>query len=349
LSAALRIAVDGEGAIGRRHIELIAAAPTCALAAVVDPSPAAEAIAAQARVPLFPSVEALLRVARVDGVILATPNALHVPQALECIAAGIPVLVEKPVADTVRAGEALCNAAERAQAKVLVGHHRRHGAIMARARDAIASGVLGPLVAVVGTALFYKPDRYFDEAPWRAQPGGGPVLINLIHEIDNLRALCGEIVAVQALASNARRGHPVEDTVAINLRFANGALGTFMLSDTAASARSWEQTSGENRSYAIYPDEDCYVVAGTVGSLAIPTMRLRTYRGDGERSWWTPFDTRVLPVDDVDPLACQLAHFCAVIRGEAAPLVGVRDGLQNLRITAAIGEAAATGRMVETI
>jgi predicted dehydrogenase len=232
---------------------------------------------------------------------------------------------------------------------VLVGHHRRHGAIMQRACDAIASGVLGPLVAVVGTALFYKPDRYFDEAPWRAQPGGGPVLINLIHEIDNLRALCGEIVAVQALASNARRGHPVEDTVAINLRFANGALGTFMLSDTAASARSWEQTSGENRSYAIYPDEDCYVVAGTVGSLAIPTMRLRTYRGDGERSWWTPFDTRVLPVDDVDPLACQLAHFCAVIRGEAAPLVGVRDGLQNLRITAAIGEAAATGRMVETI
>ena len=56
----------------------------------------------------------------------------------------------------------------------------------------------------------------------------------------------------------------------------------------------------------------------------------------------------MLAVDDVDPLARQLAHFCAVIRGEAAPLVGVRDGLQNLRITEAIGEAAATGRLIAT-
>jgi predicted dehydrogenase len=348
MSAPLRIAVAGAGAIGSRHIELIAAEPACTLACIVDPSPAAESIAARNRVPLFPAVEAMLGTAPVDGVILATPNALHVPQALACIAAGVPVLVEKPVADTVQAGEALCEAAERAHAKVLVGHHRRHGAIMARARAVIASGALGPLVAVVGTALFYKPDRYFDEAPWRAQPGGGPVLINMIHEIDNLRALCGEIVAVQAIASNARRGHAVEDTVAIGLRFASGALGTFMLSDTAASARSWEQTSRENKSYASYSDEDCYVVAGTHGSLAIPTMRLRTYRSAEQRSWWKPFDTQVLAIDEVDPLVRQLAHFCAVIRGEAVPLVNVRDGLQNLRITEAIGDAAATGRTLPT-
>jgi len=349
MSAPLRIAVVGAGAIGRRHIELIAAEPSCTLACIVDPSPAAESIAAQNRVPLYPSVEALLGAARIDGVILATPNVFHVPQALACIAAGVPVLVEKPLADTVHAGKALRDAAERVQAKVLVGHHRRHGAIMARACDTIASGALGPLVAVVGTALFYKPDRYFDEAPWRTQPGGGPVLINMIHEIDNVRALCGEIVAVQAIASSARRGHPVEDTVAIALQFASGVLGTFMLSDTAASARSWEQTSRENKSYASYPDEDCYVVVGTDGSLAIPTMRLRTYRNADERSWWRPFETQVLAVEDVDPLARQLAHFCAVIRDEAAPLVPVRDGLQNLRVTEAIGAAAATGRMVATI
>ena len=348
MNGPLRLAVAGAGAIGRRHIELIASDPSCMLVCIVDPFAAAESIAAQNRVALYPSVEAMLGAVHVDGVILATPNALHVPQALACIAANVPVLVEKPIADTVQAGEALCDAAERAHAKVLVGHHRRHGAIMARACAVIASGALGSLVAVVGTALFYKPDRYFDEAPWRAQAGGGPVLINMIHEIDNLRALCGEIVAVQAIASNARRGHPVEDTVAIGLRFAGGALGTFLLSDTAASARSWEQTSRENKGYASYPDEDCYVLAGTHGSLTIPSMRLRTYRSAEERSWWKPFDTQVLAVDDVDPLARQLAHFCALIRGEVAPLVGVRDGLRNLRITEAIGKAAATERTIPT-
>ena len=53
-------------------------------------------------------------------------------------------------------------------------------------------------------------------------------------------------------------------------------------------------------------------------------------------------------VDRSDPLAHQLAHFCAVIRGEAKPLVSARDGLQNLRITEAIAEAARTGRVIST-
>ena len=153
---------------------------------------------------------------------------------------------------------------------------------------------------------------------------------------------------MQAFASSATRGFPVEDTVAVNLRFASGALGNFMLSDTAASARSWEQTSQENKAYASYPDEDCYVVVGTRGSLAVPTMRLKVYDRDEDRSWWKPFRTAVADVERSDPLAHQLAHFCAVIRGEAKPLVSARDGLQNLRITEAIAEAARTGKIVTT-
>ena len=103
----------------------------------------------------------------------------------------------------------------------------------------IESGVLGRLVAVTGAAMFRKPDSYFDEVPWRREPGGGPLLINLIHEIDTLRYLCGEIESVQALVSRAIRGFEVEDTVAVNLAFASGAVGTFLLSDAAASAVSW--------------------------------------------------------------------------------------------------------------
>ncbi len=342
----LRIAVAGAGLIGRTHIGLIEASKDCQLAGIVDPAPAATGTAREAAVPLYGSMAELFAAQRPDGVVLATPNALHVGQALECIASGVAVLVEKPVADSVREGERLCAAAEAAGAKVLVGHHRVHSPLLAAACAVVQRGTLGRLVAVTGSAMFYKPDAYFDEAPWRRKPGGGPILINLIHEIGNLRALCGEIVAVQALASSATRGFAVEDTVAINLRFAGGALGTFMLSDTAASPRSWEQTSRENPSYASYPDEDCYVVVGTDGSLAFPTMRLKTYAHKEDRSWWKPFQTAVVPVEREDPLARQLTHFCAMIRGETPPRVTARDGLANLRVTEAIAAAARTGTTI---
>jgi predicted dehydrogenase len=339
----LRIAVAGAGAIGRTHIALIQASGECRLSGIVDPVPAAAAVARDAGVPLHPSLAELFGSEHPDGVILATPNQLHVLQGLECIAAGVPVLIEKPVADSVEQGRRLLEAVEQARAKVLVGHHRVHSPLLATACAIVQQGKLGRLVAVTGSAMFYKPDSYFDEAPWRRQAGGGPILINMIHEIGNLRAICGEIAAVQAFVSSATRGFPVEDTVAINLRFANGALGTFLLSDTAASARSWEQTSQENKSYPTYPDEDCYVVVGTGGSLSVPTMRLKTYAKKEDRSWWKAFRTEVAAVDRADPLERQLAHFCAVIRGEVKPRVSVQDGLTNLRVTEAIAEAARNG------
>jgi predicted dehydrogenase len=177
--------------------------------------------------------------------------------------------------------------------------------------------------------------------------GGGPILLNMIHEVHNLRMLCGEIEAVQAFASNATRAFVVEDTVAINLRFASGVLGTFMLSDTAACPRSWEQTAQENKAYPSYGDEDCYVIAGTNGSLSVPTMRLKTYPRPEDRSWWKEFEVGLVGMVRDDPLKHQIEHFVRVIQGTAVPLVSARDGLINLRVTEAIAAAARTGQVVQ--
>nr|WP_315241631.1 Gfo/Idh/MocA family oxidoreductase [uncultured Albidiferax sp.] len=342
----LNIAVAGAGIIGQAHIAVLAQSQRCSLSAIVDPSPAAAATAAQAGVPLYPSLAALLAAAKPDGIVLATPNHLHLPQALECMAAGVPILLEKPIAATLDQGLQLQKVAEETQARVLIGHHRAHSPIMAKAKEVVDSGKLGKLVSVMGSAQFFKPDDYFSSGPWRTQPGGGPILINLIHEVHNLRMLCGDITAVQAFASHATRGFAVEDTAAINLRFANGVLGSFMLSDTAASARSWEQTSQENPAYTSYPDEDCYLVSGTFGSLAVPTMRLKTYPRAEDRSWWKAFEVDVVGMVRDDPLKRQMNHFADVIQGRAAPLVSARDGVQNLRVTEAISEAARTGLVV---
>jgi predicted dehydrogenase len=338
-----RIAVAGAGYIGQAHMEVAQKSATCTLAAVVDPAPAAQATAAKAGVPLYRTLDELIAKDRPDGVILATPNQLHLEHASICIGAGLPTMLEKPIASTVEEGERLVKMAEAADARLLIGHHRAHSPIMAKAKEVVDRGALGKLVAVIGSAVFFKPDQYFADAPWRREIGAGPILLNMIHEVHNLRMLCGDIVAVQAIASQAIRGFPVEDTVSINLRFANGALGSFMLSDTAASARSWEQTSRENKAYPTCPDEDCYVVIGTFGSLSVPTMRLKTYPRAEDRSWWKPFEEGVVGMVRDDPLKHQLEHFGAVVRGEAKPLVSARDGLKNLRITEAIATAAKTG------
>ncbi len=342
----LRIAVAGAGLIGRAHIQVLAASPSAQLCAVVDPAPASADLAAQQGVLHFQALGELLAQARPDGVILATPNALHVPQALQCLEAGVSVLVEKPIATTVAEGEKLVRAAEGGLAQVLIGHHRAHSPIMAQARQVVQSGRLGRLVAMMGSATFFKPAPYFADGPWRTQVGGGPILINMIHEVHNLRMLCGEIVAVQAFASNAVRGFAVEDTVSINLRFDSGVLGSFMLSDTAACARSWEQTSLENKAYPSYADEDCYVLTGTLGSLSVPTMRIKAYPRPEDASWWKPFEVGTLDMQRDDPLKHQIEHFSQVIRGHAEPLVSARDGLQNLRVTEAIAQAAKSGSVV---
>ena len=340
------IAVAGAGLIGRRHIELIRQSRSCELAAIVDPAPAAAALAHDCGVPAYRTLAELFGARRPDALIAATPNRLHAQNGIECARHGVPVLIEKPIADSLEGAERLIDAAESAGIALLIGHHRRHSPILAKAREIVRQGRLGRLVAIMGSALFCKPDGYFAEGPWRREPGGGPILINMIHEVDDLRSVCGEIDAVQALASSATRGFAVEDTVTIGLRFANGALGSFVLSDTAAAARSWEQTSRENASYASYPDEDCYLISGVDGSLAVPTMRLKTVVG--EHSWWQPMREEIVAVERADPLVLQLEHFCAVVRGEARPLVEGRDALQTLRVTLAIAEAARTGRIVAT-
>jgi predicted dehydrogenase len=342
----VRIAVAGAGLIGRRHIEEIVTSASAELAAIVDPGPVGPELAGKYDVPLYPNLTELLEANKPDGVILATPNQMHVDGGLECVSAGVPVIVEKPIGDTVAGAARLVEAGEKAGVVVLTGHHRNYSPIMAKAREIVHNGRLGQVVAVVGTALFAKPDDYFDVGGgWRRMSGGGPILLNLIHEVNNLQSLVGDIVRVQAVTSNSGRGFPVEDTAAMVFTFAGGALGTFLLSDTAASARSWEQTSGENLDYARYPDEDCCHIAGTTGSLSIPTMRLKVYRGD--RSWYTAFDSSVVDVDHSDPLANQITHFAQVILGEAAPVCSARDGLKTLMVVDAVMQAAQTGRPVE--
>ena len=337
-----RLAVIGAGAIGRTHVDRILRAPNLELAGIADPTPAGEALARSVGAPWFADHLSLLDQARPQGAIVATPNATHVAVASDCLARGIPALVEKPIADTVADAQRLVDAVAAHKTPVLVGHHRRHNPINRRARELIEQGRLGRLVSAMVFAMFLKPDSYFDVA-WRRQAGGGPVLINLIHDIDMLRFLVGEITSVQAVDSHAVRGFEVEDTAAAVLRFDNGALGTVVVSDTAASPWCWDFCAGEQGQYP-RQEVQSHFIAGTHGSLSLPDLALWGYRG--ERQWHAEMTREQTMVHTADPYERQLQHFAAVIDGREAPLCSALDGLRTLQATLAVHEAAVSGQAV---
>ena len=338
----VRLLLIGAGVIGRTHIDRIGRDPHLALAGIAEPSAAGKVLAQQLGVPWAASHLELLERTQAQGAIVATPNASHVSVAIDCLERGVAALVEKPVADTVAEALALVKAQQRTGVPVLVGHHRRHNPINSRDRSILQEGRLGRVVTANVMCTVLKPDAYFDAA-WRRQPGGGPVLINLIHEIDMLRFLCGEITEVQALSSNAVRGFAVEDTAAAVLRFASGALGTVVLSDAAASPWCWDFCAAEQDQYP-RQDVQSHFIAGTHGSLSLPDLALWNYRG--ERSWHAEMTLEKTFVHKADAYSRQLQHFAAVIEGREAPLCSAVDGLRTLQATLAVAEAARSGQAV---
>ena len=341
--APVKLAVLGAGLIGKRHIDHVLNEDCAELMAVVDPTDMGRELAAAKGAHWYPSFAAMLRLERPEGVIIATPNQVHVANGLEAIAAGVPALVEKPLADSVAEAESLVQAAEKAGVPLMTGHHRRHNPLVQTAKKAIGDGRLGHIVAVHGTFWLYKPDDYFD-VPWRREKGAGPVFLNLIHDVDLFRYLCGDVVEVQAMESNALRGNAVEETAVILLRFASGVLGSVNVSDKIVSPWSWEFTTGENPAHT-HTQEACYQIGGTLGSLSVPYLDL--WHNLSKPSWWEPIERERLPVAAQDPLGLQVRNLCGVVRGTAAPVVSGREGLETLRVIEAVKESAATGRAVQ--
>jgi predicted dehydrogenase len=342
MSAPVSISIAGAGLIGRRHAAAIAACPEARLHSIVDPSDRARSYAAAISSPWFPSLAALFDAGLPDGVIVATPNAVHAENGAECVAAAVPALIEKPLASDLASARDLVAAGERAGVALMVGHHRRHNRLIQAAKVQIENGSLGAIAAVHGMFWVMKPDDYFD-TDWRRRTGGGPILINLVHDIDLLRYLVGDILSVQALRSSAMRGHPVEDTAAVLLRFDNGALGSFSLSDTIVAPWSWELTAQENPAYPA-TGQSCYFIGGNQASMELPSGRI--WRHAGQRSWLQPISAEHHPVERQDPLVAQIAQFARVIRGVEAPLAPAREGLRTLEVIDAIARSADTGQAV---
>lgn len=342
--AKLRLGIVGGGLIGKTHIKTALESPDFDLVGVADPDPVVMADVQQDGLIGYRSHRDLLAETKPDAVIVATPNRLHVSVGIDCVRAGAHLFVEKPIAESVEAANELNAEAQKAGVAVQVGHHRRHYNRTKEARRIVQSGEIGELVGVVGMWASLKPDPYY-QVTWRTQPGGGPVMINLIHEIDNLRFICGEITEVHAYNSNRLRGYAVEDTSAVILTLANGALGTVLTTDAAATPWNIEMGIGENPNFPMTGQNSWYFM-GSKGSLSFPNLTLWSYRDPSRRGWDSPLAPQPVAIFDHNPYPEQLKHFHDVIVGKAEPLISGVEGTRTLSVILAILESAKTRKTV---
>jgi UDP-N-acetyl-2-amino-2-deoxyglucuronate dehydrogenase len=223
-------AVLGCGDVSVVHLQAIQNLAGADLVGVCDTDPVrAAAAAARYGVPGFTDHRDLIDTVRPDVVHVCTPHHQHAQIAIDCLGAGIHVLVEKPVAHTLADADRLIAAArEYPDVKIGVCLQNRYNVAVQAVRSLLASGDLGPVRGGSATVLWHRDPGYYRSRPWRglAQDSGGGVLINqAIHTLDLMEWLLGDVTRVRGHAGRYVLDEvvDVEDTAHVLLDHAGGA------------------------------------------------------------------------------------------------------------------------------
>ena len=168
----------------------------------------------------------LLTDPKVDAVVIATPHHLHEEIAIQAAEAGKHILLEKPMAPTVRACDAINVAAARSGVHLMVGHIMHFALPCIKAREILKSGVIGK--PVLGSSWLIKLWMEGNRRQWhlKSVSGGGLLMTAGIHALDRLVMLMGqEVIGVNAMTGTFFHEQDTDDSALIGLRFANGGIG----------------------------------------------------------------------------------------------------------------------------
>lgn len=325
--AELRAGLLGVGMMGRHHARVLREVDGVELVAIADPGGDPHGVAGQ--LPILPDIDALIE-AGIDLAIVAVPTRFHEAAALRLAAAGVHTLVEKPIADTVEAGQRMVSAFAAAGLVGAVGHIERFNPALQELRKRIAAGDLGDVFQIATRRQGPFPSRIADV-------GVGKDLGS--HDID-LTAWVAQSTYRNVFAQTAHKsGREYEDMIIASGRLDSGVIVNHVV--------NWLSPMKERLT----------IVTGETGTFVADTSTgdLTFYKnGTFPLEWESVTAFRGVSEGDViryafpkrEPLRVELEAFRDAVLGTPSDVVTMEQGLRTLVVVEGLIESARTGQSV---
>lgn len=307
---------------------------------------------------LYTDWREMLRAADVDAVLILATLHLHHQMALDCIAAGKHVIVEKPIAVSVRAARAMVDAARRAGVMLGVAEVLRYVESVRVLKWLLDAGQIGRVQMWISGGMGapdWSPDVIVAKTPWRHKKllaGGGPAVDGAVHLFNEIRYLCGEIEEIGALAPHLepRRvlrdaqgrvieavENEVEDAYFAHLTFRSGAVGTV-----------FGGVAGHGEPLAIQESPAIYGTRGCIKGQTVVMDGGERLSGPGLFAQGAPAGPRErwFPDGIKDGFALELLDFLRSVESGNPMETDGDEGLRDLACSFAVLESATLGRPV---
>ena len=330
-----RIALVGCGRISRNHVEAISRIDGLELIAACDSvADRAKSLAEPLGIPWFTSYAKMLAEVDCDVVTIATPSGYHPEQGVLAAKAGRHVIVEKPMAISLRGADELVHACDAAGVHLFVVKQNRLNAAVQMPKRAVDRGRFGRLYMANCTVRWTRPQSYYDQAPWRGtwEFDGGAFMNQASHYVDLIQWIVGPVDNVMAKTATLARKIETEDSGVAILRFRSGALGVIEVT------------------MLTYPQnmEGSLTILGEKGTVKIGGMAVNKVE-HWQFADEDPDDAVARALDSNPPNVYGFGHegyyrnVLAVLRGDAKPDTDGRAGRKSLELILGIYESAKTG------
>ena len=354
----IRTAIIGCGKVSDLHAAALKHLPEAEFVAIYSRSAEkAKQYGEKYGVEGFCDIGKMVATAGVEAAIICTPHPAHRDAAVAAIEAGAHVLVEKPLAATLKDCDDILNAAKQAGVKVGTVCQRRFYAPSQRMRRAIDSGKIGR--PALGTVLMlgWRDRKYYESDAWRGKwrSEGGGVLVNQApHQLDLLQWFMGPIDELFGVWSNIN--HPyieVEDTAVAVIRFRSGALGNIVVSNAQKPGIYGKvHVHGDNgASVGVQTDGGAMFIAGMSSVTEPPINDLWTVPGEAAMlAQWQKEDSDLFNSHE-DSMEYyfrqQIADFLGAVAEGREPLVTGEDGRKTVEIFTSIYRSQKSGKPIK--